>query len=463
MADYFSNSENTLPLTLLSKESAESWLAQQSPALQNWAKANDFPTNKKILIKPDAEGVLQDVAAVIDPFSDFFVAGELANQLPAETYELEISTLNLEDEAAFKEKFAVSWGLSRYKFDRYLDKKDIKASASLNIEDAEIESKAQKTIDAVFLTRDLINTPASDMMPEDLAATMHALAEEFGAQFSQIVGDDLLTENYPMVHGVGRASVHAPRLLDLRWGDENAPKITLVGKGVCFDSGGLNIKTGNFMRLMKKDMGGAAHVIGLARLIMSRELPVRLRLLVPAVENAISDNAFRPGDVLPTRKGLSVEIDNTDAEGRLVLCDALAEASTEAPEIIVDFATLTGACRVALGTELPGFFCNNDQVAHELSSASAKAQDAIWQLPLHSAYNDMLRSDVADTLNSSATGFGGAITAALYLQKFVDEEIPWVHFDVMAWNNRKLPGRPSGGEAMGLRAVFEYLANKYQS
>jgi leucyl aminopeptidase len=299
------------------------------------------------------------------------------------------------------------------------------------------------------------------MMPQNLSLTMQTLAETFQGDFSEIVGDDLLDENYPMVHAVGRASENVPRLLELRWGHENAPKITLVGKGVCFDSGGLNIKTGGFMRNMKKDMGGAAVALGLAKLIMSQELNMRLRVLIPAVENAISANAFRPGDVIATRKGLTVEIDNTDAEGRLVLCDALTEADAESPDLIIDFATLTGACRVALGTELPGFFSNDQNTANSLMQSAQSSADPIWQLPLHAPYQSMLKSHIADTQNSTDTGLGGAITAALYLQLFVSKNTPWVHFDMMAWNTRALPGRPIGGEALGLRAVFDYLQQRY--
>jgi len=255
--------------------------------------------------------------------------------------------------------------------------------------------------------------------------------------------------------------VHAPRLLDLHWGNKNHPKITLVGKGVCFDSGGLDIKPSAAMRNMKKDMGGAAHVMGLAHLIMSHDLPIQLRVLIPSVENAVSSNAFRPGDVLTTRKGLTVEVDNTDAEGRLVLCDALSEACNDDPELIVDYATLTGACRVALGTELPGFFSTDASVATDLMSAGLKSEDPVWQLPLHKPYRDLLKSNIADLSNCASTPFGGAITAALYLNEFIEKDIPWVHFDVMAWNNRPLPGRPIGGEAMGMRAVFELLQSKY--
>ena len=316
-------------------------------------------------------------------------------------------------------------------------------------------------LEAITLVRDLINTPAEDMMPEQLAAAVLALGQTFNADVTQIIGDDLLRQNYPVIHIVGRASTHAPRLIDLRWGDPTHPKLTLIGKGVCFDSGGLDLKPANGMRLMKKDMGGAAHAIGLAQLIMSTGLPVRLRLLVAAVENAVSGNAFRPGDVVRSRQGISIEIDNTDAEGRLILCDALADAATDQPDLMVDFATLTGAARVAVGTEVPAFFTTSDALAQALMDAAVQQHDPIWRLPLHRPYRQMLDSKIADIANSASSPFGGAITAALFLQEFVPDSLHWVHFDLMAWNNRNRPGRPEGGEAMGLRAVFECLQQRY--
>ena len=320
---------------------------------------------------------------------------------------------------------------------------------------------AIKYAEATALVRDLVNTPAADMMPQHIGDTAQALAESFGGHLSQIIGDELLAHNYPTIHAVGRASVHQPRLIDLTWGDNNHPKITLVGKGVCFDSGGLDLKPAAGMRNMKKDMGGAAHVLGLARLIMSHNLPINLRVLIPAVENAVSSNAMRPGDVITTRKGLTVEIDNTDAEGRLVLCDALAEADNENPELLIDFATLTGAMRVALGTELAGFFSTNDKVAEGIIEAGSKINDPAWRMPLYQPYADLFSSTIADMSNCSAGPFGGAITAALYLEKFVGKDTNWVHFDVMAFNVRALSGRPLGGEAFGIRAVFDYLQAKY--
>jgi leucyl aminopeptidase len=269
-----------------------------------------------------------------------------------------------------------------------------------------------------------------------------------------------LSKNYPAIHAVGRAASHAPRLIDLRWGKKHHPKLTLVGKGVCFDSGGLDLKPASGMRLMKKDMGGAAHAIGLSNMIMRAGLPVRLRMLVPAVENAVAGNAYRPGDVLSSRKGLSIEIDNTDAEGRVVLCDALTEAVSESPDLVIDFATLTGAARVALGTDLPAMFCNHDEVADSIAASARRVLDPVWRLPLHRPYRELIDSQIADILNSGGP-YGGAITAALFLQDFVPDSTPWVHFDLMAWNLRSRAGRPEGGEAMALRALLDYLRNRY--
>lgn len=448
--------ESPTSLTVLEKNAYDDWLQQQSATAQNWLAACGFNGGGAQLI-PAADGSASWAVFVCDSLDDFFAAGDLSSQLPAGQYQID----NIQDTDQLI-AIAFAWGAGAYRFEKY--KNHDQPQAQLVVTDTDALNIARDMVQAISLTRDLINTPAGDMMPQHLAAAAEAIAEQFGAQLSQIVGDDLLAENYPTIHAVGRASDHAPRLIDLRWNmastPESAPKVTLVGKGVCFDSGGLDLKPSAAMRLMKKDMGGAAQVLGLAYLIMSQQLPVNLRVLIPAVENAVSANAFRPGDVITTRKGTTVEIDNTDAEGRLVLCDALTEAVTDKPDIIFDFATLTGACRVALGTELPGFFTNQMQLAGDLMQQGNKITDPVWQLPLHQPYKNMLKSDVADMVNSVPGPFGGAITAALYLEHFVDET-PWVHFDVMAWNNRKLPGRPTGGEAMGIRAVFAYLKNRY--
>lgn len=443
------------PLTVIESSEFEPWLSEQPTSTQDWLKSIDYQGKGLALIPMEADEplTLYAVSSLKDPFA----AGELANILPAATYQL---TGDFADDTLTQ--FAFGWACGSYRFNRYLNKDDKpgQSQATLYMDNDTAFTQASRLAEATRRVRDLINTPASDLLPEQLSDAVKGLADEFGASFSEIVGEELISENYPMIHAVGRASTSEPRLLDLRWGEPAAPKITLVGKGVCFDSGGLNIKTGNYMRQMKKDMGGSAHVLGLAYLIMANELPVNLRVLIPAVENAISGNAFRPGDILPTRKGLTVEIDNTDAEGRLVLCDALAEASSENPDIILDFATLTGACRVALGTELPGFFSNNKDIAQKLMAAGEAVSEPVWQLPLHKPYFDFMKSDIADLVNGASTPYGGAITAALYLEAFVDNT-PWVHFDIMAWNNRKLPGRPVGGEAMGMRATYAYLEERY--
>ena len=354
----------------------------------------------------------------------------------------------------------LGWHLGAYRFTRY--KQADRVPAQLAIADQALAARVTAFASAVYLTRDLINTPAGDLLPSDLAAATEQVAAERGATFREVVGDALLDAGYRTIHAVGRAASDASRLIELTWGPADAPKITLVGKGICFDSGGLDIKPSSAMRTMKKDMGGAAQALGLAQLIMDLELPVRLRLLIAAAENAISGNAFRPGDIIETYSGRTVEIDNTDAEGRLVLCDALTLACEEAPALLVDFATLTGSARSAVGAEISAMFSNDDAVAAELQDCGSDVDDPVWRLPLHAPYRAMLKSAVADTLNSAPSPFAGAITAALYLEDFVGET-PWVHFDLMAFNTRSRPGRPEGGEAMALRAVFELLERRYGS
>jgi leucyl aminopeptidase len=350
---------------------------------------------------------------------------------------------------------AFSWDLGSYQFTRYRKAKskpsdlqlDPSAEAAAGLEEAQ----------AARLVRDLINTPAEDMGPEQLSDAVREQAELFGAEFDEWVGDDLIAQNFPAIHAVGRAAARPPRLLELRWGKSKHPKIALVGKGVCFDSGGLDIKSAEGMRLMKKDMGGAAHALALARLIMQRELPLQLQLVIPAVENAISGNAFRPGDVVRTRKGLTIEVGNTDAEGRVILCDALAYAVEGQPRTIIDFATLTGAARVALGPELPVLFANDERLAAKLLAASQAEDDPMWRLPLWRNYRRLFDSEVADINNSGRGGFAGAVVAALFLDYFVPEDIAWAHFDVFSWNDVSRPGRPAGGEMQGLRAVLSAI------
>lgn len=358
----------------------------------------------------------------------------------------------------YSQEAAMSWALAQYRFELY---KKQEIQPRLLVVDSDDLPNLLALTQAQFLVRDLINKPTNDLGPKELAGVVEELANTHNAKFEQWVGDELLKNNFPAIYTVGRASKAAPRLLSLTWGDQKNPAITLVGKGVCFDSGGLDIKSASGMRLMKKDMGGAAHVIGLAQWIMTRRLPVHLRLLIPAVENSIGPDAFRPGDVITMRNGLTVEIHNTDAEGRLILGDALVKACEEKPDLIIDFATLTGAARVSLGTEIAALFTNNDQLASQITAASHGASDPVWRLPLFTAYEELLRSNVADLANSSDHPYAGAIVAGLFLQRFVAQSIPWMHFDIMGWNLNSKPGKPEGGEAMGIRTVAAYLQGIY--
>ncbi|CDH45039.1 MAG: leucyl aminopeptidase family protein [Candidatus Competibacteraceae bacterium] len=444
-----------IPLIPVVKSQFNAWLEQQDDVLRCWLTATGFKAKPgSFSLMAAADGQLRRVMVGIANADDLWALGGLSVNLPEADYFLD---------AAFApcqlERLALGWALGGYQFSRY--KTPQRKPARLALDPACDAERIQRQVAAITLVRDLINTPAADMMPEHLAEVMLVLGSEFGAAVEQTVGEELLARNFPLIHAVGRASLHPPRLLDLRWGDPNHPKVTLIGKGVCFDSGGLDLKPSSAMRLMKKDMGGAATVLGLARLIMSSGLPVRLRVLVAAVENAVAGNAFRPGDVIRSRQGLTIEIHNTDAEGRLVLCDALAEAATEQPAVMLDFATLTGAARVALGTELPALFCNDDELANELLAAAEREQDPFWRLPLHQPYRTLLDSKIADLANAAESSYAGAITAALFLKEFVPAGMPWAHFDLMAWNLKSQPGRPEGGEAMSLRAVFGWLEQRY--
>ncbi len=327
--------------------------------------------------------------------------------------------------------------------------------------DEDVFTGAGQLLSAQLLVRDLINTPTEDLGPAQLGDAMRKEADQFGARMSTISGVKLLTENFPAIHAVGRASEREPRLLKMEWGDDAHPMVALCGKGVCFDTGGLNLKPSTGMALMKKDMGGAAHVLALARLIMQAQLPVRLLVLIPAVENSVSGNAYRPGDVISTRKGLSIEIGNTDAEGRVVLADALAYACESDPDLVIDFATLTGAARTAMGTDLPPIFSNDISIAQAITAAGELEEDPLWVFPLYQPYNELLKSPIADLNNMGKTPFGGCITAALFLEHFVTPKTDWVHIDTFGWNQTTRPGRPLGGEALGLRAVFRYLKDRY--
>jgi leucyl aminopeptidase len=438
-------------LTLLPAAGLDAWLRQASERARSFVAAQNFKAgaDEVVLIPGDGPAEWSALAGAGDggPFS----LAAAAARLPAGRYRLRLA----EPEAA--PPSALGWLLAQHRFTRYRKPSGDTGHRVLLTSDAGGISEAVRLAEATALARDLIDTPASDMGPADLADAVSTEARFFGASLTVTKGEALLAGNFPAVHAVGRAASRAPRLIDLHWGDPAHPRATIIGKGVTFDSGGLNIKPGNSMALMKKDMGGAAHALALARLAMQAGLPIRLRLIIPAVENSISGDAMRPGDILATRAGKTIEVTNTDAEGRLVLADALTLAVEDEPGLIIDFATLTGAARVALGPQLPAFFTNNEALAAEFAAASAASADPLWRLPLWPGYRDMLKSPIADMTNSPDSGFAGAITAALFLEAFVPASIPWAHFDTYGWNPAARPGRPKGGEAMGLRAAWALL------
>lgn len=437
--------ESSTGITLLPAQDFDSWRDGLSSDQQTWLQRQDFTAKPgEVAWLPDGEKA--SVVCGWDGKSNLASLGHLPTRLPEGDYHMISEATGLQ---------VLGWALGAYQFERYKSAK--RAPARLYAETSEPVAEAAA---AINLGRDLINTPAEDMNPSGLSAEISKMAETFGASLKVYVGDELLDLGAGAIHAVGRAAEDPPRLADLTWGDPNHPRVTLVGKGVTFDSGGLDIKPAAGMRLMKKDMGGAATAIALAHLIMATKLPVQLRLLIPMAENAIAGNAFRPGDVLNTYKGITVEIDNTDAEGRLLLCDALALASEDKPDLIFDFATLTGAARVAVGAEIAAMFSTSDEVAEAVNKHGAASDDAVWRMPIHRDYNYMIESRIADVVNSASSGFAGSITAALFLDKFVSDT-DWVHFDIMAYNNRNRPGRPEGGEPMGLRAVYHYLAERY--
>lgn len=457
--EFAAPTEDAIPLFLIKSSQIDDALEALDDAARAWVGLHGF-TGKlgQIALVPDGEGNVSEAlfgwGNAKDRAKRRFALGDFAAKAPEGVYEIQ-SDLR-KDEA---EEAALGWLLSAY---RYTDYKEASPQKAQLIAPENIDPNRLKFIAAGHCAaRDLINTPANDMGPSKLEAAARELAEAHGAEFTSIVGDDLLEQNFPMIHTVGRASVDAPRLLDLRWGDEDAPRVTLVGKGVCFDTGGLDLKTAAGMRQMKKDMGGAACILALAHMVMAGGLPVRLRVLIPTVENAVAGNAFRPGDILPTRKGLTVEIGNTDAEGRLVLSDALAYASEEDPELMIDMATLTGAARIAMGIDISPVFSNDDELAADIVEGGQLARDPVWPMPLWDPYDDDLKSTHADIDNAPPGGYGGAITAALFLRRFVGDDISWAHFDIMAWNNTAKPGRPKGGECMTARACFAMLEKRY--
>jgi len=452
---------SAVPVHAVRPDGIEALAASLPPAAAAWLAATGFEAAAgAVAALPGDDGRI--AAAVLGlgkapsagrlPAGDPLVAGALAAALPAGVYTL---ASGFEDPAAA----ALAFALGSYRFGRYRARK--KPEPRLVLPGGVDAAEIGRIADAVFLARDLVNTPANDLGPAEIADAVRALADRHGAAYSEVVGADLIARNFPLIHAVGAASPRAPRLAELVWGDPAHPKVTLVGKGVAFDTGGLNIKPDAAMLLMKKDMGGAAAAIALAHMVMDAGLPVRLRLLVAAVENAIAGEAFRPGDVYTSRKGITVEIGNTDAEGRLILADALALADEEAPEVIVDFATLTGAARVALGPDLPPLYCDDDGFAAELMRHGTAVGDPLWRLPLWRSYEKMLDSKIADVNHISGGPFAGSITAALFLSRFVEKAGTWAHLDVYGWTPAAKPGRPEGGEAQSVRALYALFKARY--
>lgn len=439
----------SIPVWGIARRDAQEWIERQPQRTAAWLRANGFRGETgECMPVPDGSGAILGVAYGLGAGDDPFIFGGLATKLLVGDYHLDPAP----GDGALA---ALAFLLGSYSFARYKPQRVERPRLAVPAgADGEAVSRIAH---AVTTARDLVNTPANDMGPGELEAAARAIAGAGGAGIEVVTGDALLAQNFPLIHAVGKGSPRAPRLIDIVWGRSDARKVTIVGKGVCFDTGGLDIKPSSAMLLMKKDMGGAATALALAELIMAEKLDIRLRVLIPAVENSVSGDAFRPSDVWKSRKGLTVEIGNTDAEGRLVLADALALADEDAPDLIIDFATLTGAARVALGPEIVPFYTGDDALAARLAEAGMRLRDPLWRMPLWQPYRDGLDSKIADTNNVADGGFAGSITAALFLEKFVERAKSWVHFDLYAWNAKARPGRPAGGEAQVLRALFAVL------
>lgn len=446
--------ENVTPLLPVHKTGFEQWLKELPDHHRNWVESNGFDAGPGTWIGlPGLKGKLESCAFGLADEGWLYQLAALPATLPPGPYRL-VTSWNRDHRI----QASLGWGLASYRFNRYRKSEKQVPVLCLELDIAEV---VEHMCAAQYLVRDLVNTPTEDMGPRELADAASAESVKFDAKVEIVKGEDLLSENYPAIHAVGRASAQKPRFIKITWGNSSNPLLALVGKGVCFDTGGLDLKNAAGMLIMKKDMGGAAHVIALASLIMRYKLPVHLMLLIPAVENSVAGNAYRPGDVINTRKGLTVEIGNTDAEGRVVLADGLAYACEHKPDLVIDFATLTGAARTALGTDLPPIFSNRPKIANAIMSAGERVEDPLWVMPLYQPYKTLLKSEIAHLNNTASTSYGGCITAALFLEHFVEPEIPWVHIDTYAWNQSARPGRPAGGEALGLRAVFNYIRERY--
>jgi len=445
---------SAVPIHAIRSADWKAWIERHSENMRRLAAAHDFQAqNGRILLIPATDGAIERVLFGVGDKANAMAMGALAQHLPSGDYRI----------AAAPREFAatsvaIAWGLGAYAFDRY--KKRKRPAPRLCAPDGADMPEAARIVRASWLARDLVNTPTNDMGPDALHAAAEAVAREYGATFEAIVGDALLKQNYPLIHAVGRAAAQAPRLLHLSWGDASAPRLALVGKGVCFDTGGLDIKPSSGMRLMKKDMGGAAHALALAQIVMDAKPNLRLDLYLPVVENSVAGDAFRPGDVIPSRKGPTIEIDNTDAEGRLILADALARACEDSPALLLDYATLTGAARTALGPDIPPFYANDETLAAEFAQASLDTSDPVWRMPLWDAYEGDMDSPIADLKNTGDGAFAGSIYAALFLRRFVS--VPtWAHFDIFAWAPKEKPSRPAGGEAQALRASWAVIKKRF--
>lgn len=445
----------SLPLHVVTLSAYAAWLKKQDTSLKNWLKDTGFVADiGAFSILPADDGHLAGAVIITEDTPNCWSIAALSTCLPAKRFHIKGSF-----KADVLTQLVLGWELGRYQFTKY--KKDDAVFATLDMPNGADINYIQSTTAATFWARDMINTPANDMHPAALADEAVCWAKAHKAKITLLRGEELLDKNYPMIYTVGKASDIPPHLVDISFKKKGAPKVTLVGKGVTFDTGGLDIKSTAGMRMMKKDMGGAANVLALAKMIIDMKLPVQLRVLLPIVENAISGNAMRPTDIAPTRSGITVEIGNTDAEGRLILCDALTEADSEKPDIIIDCATLTGAARVALGTDIPVFFSNDAKLGRRLAEIAEKTHDPVWQLPLWQGYREKMNSPTAELSNDAQSGYGGAITAALFLQEFVSPDTTWLHVDMMGWNIKTLPGRPQGGEAMAVRTLYSLLHERY--
>ncbi len=450
-SSFESAAATAIPVDIVRPDTAAAWAETLDTPAAAWVKTARFkPESGQVLLIPGPDGTLARVAAGLDRQDDTLALGAIPKKLADGVYRYGFGLDGVDAELA-----CFAWAFGSYRFTKF--KGAARDGARLALPDGIHAERVSAIADGTALVRDLVNMPANDLGPAELENEARVLAQRFGAGIKVITGDALLTENFPLVHAVGRAATAEPRLIDLTWGRADAPSVTLVGKGVCFDTGGLNIKPEGGMVLMKKDMGGAAHALGLASMIMAMGLDLRLRVIIPAVENAISGNAFRPGDIYKSRRGLTVEIANTDAEGRLVLADAMALADEESPDVMITLATLTGAARVAVGPDIAPFYTDDDALAQAIAQNGAAMQDEVWRLPLYKPYTEYLGSSVADINHIGGTRHAGSILAALFLSRFTEKAGRWAHFDLFAWNDRSRPGRPVGANAQAIRGLFHWM------